>query len=208
MIVEASAEALGAQASLLKAAGLPLPAMARQTLGLQVPTPCPLPMPQTAKNNRLEEVIVIATSNHPLKLIPHKPRTHLRQTLPKILVIQIEIPSPAITPIPAPCPMATARQDTTIRPVEVVVLGACPSAAAQVPAQVQRRMTALPPRSRLHDLRTILRCHPWLLAQVLASTPSRPLPVFITTFPLPTCPMVALRQSRASPIMLPSTQEA
>ena len=137
MIVVASAEALGAHASLHKAAGLLLPAMAWQTLGLQVPTPCPRPMPQTAKNNRLQEVIVIATSNRPLKLIPHRPRTHLRQTLSKILVIQIEIPSPAITPIPAPCPMQTARQDIIIRPVEVVVLGACLSAAAQVPAQVQ-----------------------------------------------------------------------
>ena len=206
MIVEASAEVLGAQASLLKASGLLLPAMARQTLGLQVPMVCP--MPRTAKNKRLQEVIVIATSNHPLKLIPHRPRTHRRQTLPKILVTQIESPSPAITPIPAPCPMATAQRDIITRPVEVVVLGACLSAAAQVPAPDRRRMTALPPRSRLPDLRTILRCLPWLLVQVLVSTPSRPLPVFTTTFLLPTCRMAALRQSRASPIMLPSTQGA
>jgi hypothetical protein len=123
-----------------------LPLMAWQTLGLQDLTPCQIPITRTEKKNLSTAIIEIATSIHPLKPIPRRPRIRHRLTLLKTLVIPIGTPSPVIIPIPVPCQMAIVQRDNITLQVEVVVLVVCLSAAVLVEARGRRRMTALLPR--------------------------------------------------------------
>ena len=117
--------------------------MACQTHERQDRMPCQIPITRTEKSNLSTEIIEIATSIHPPRPIPRRPRTHPRLTRLKTLVIPIEIQLLAITPTPVPCQMATVQRDIISLRVEVVVSAACLS---EVEGQGRRRMTALLPR--------------------------------------------------------------